>query len=81
MVSSAFNQENLVLNPPPGMETDCESLSVFSGKDVMDKDVVISCWKLTKEELEEFNKTGRIWLIVRGQTMPPVALTATCPWE
>ena len=36
--------------------------------------VVISCWKLTKEELDLINKTGRVYLTVLGETMPPVAL-------
>lgn len=80
MVTSAFDQENIVLNPPSGMENDCESISAFIGKDVAGKDITISCWKLTKEEVEELLKTGRLWLIVSGNTMPPVALTGKNPW-
>lgn len=43
--------------------------------------VVISCWKLTKEELEEINKTGRVWLTVVGDTMSPVQLTVEKPFQ
>jgi hypothetical protein len=42
--------------------------------------IVVSCWKLTSDELDEFNRTGRVWLLVYGKTMPPVALSANNPF-
>lgn len=39
---------------------------------------VVSCWKLTTEEVNELLRTGRIW--VYG-TMPPLALTTKHPWS
>lgn len=34
-----------------------------------------TCWELSLEELEQVNKTGRIYLYVMGRSIPPVALT------
>lgn len=55
-------------------------LSVFKG-DMAGTPVVISCWKPTAQEMEELRKTGRVYLIVAGATMPPVILTAVTPFE
>jgi len=43
--------------------------------------VVVSCWKVTAEELAEIQRTGRVWLMVWGVTMPPVALCGVKPIE
>lgn len=81
MEPTSFEQSNVILSPPEGTDLDkCEVLSVFKGNDRDGQPVVISCWKLTKEELEELVKYGRVWLIVSGETTPPVALTAVSPW-
>ena len=63
------------------MEKDCDALSVWRGLTQGGQPVVISCWKLTKEELEEINKTGRVWLWVHGLTMPPVSLEVSHPFK
>ncbi|MCY4431396.1 MAG: hypothetical protein OXC11_13525 [Rhodospirillales bacterium] len=39
----------------------------------------ISCWQLSEEELEEVQRTGKVWLWVWGQH-PPVAVTGECPF-
>jgi len=79
MIPTAFNEENGVLDGPPGM-SECEPLSVWRGEQ-NNQPLVISCWKLTNEELEEINKTGRVWLYVCGQTMPPVSLQIKHPFK
>lgn len=77
MIATSFDESNHVLGRPPSMtDEQCDPLSVFMGNDV-----VISCWKLTKEELEMINKTGRVWLWVMGDTMPPVALSVASPFR
>ena len=82
MVSAGFNEENGVLNTPAGMTAEeCEPLSVWQGRFDNGFPVVISCWKMTAEELEEIKRTGRVWLIVMGHTMPPVQLVGTSPWK
>jgi hypothetical protein len=81
MEASSFDESNLVLNAPKGMEKDCTPLSVFRGNDDHGNRVVISCWKLTSDEVAELLKTGRLWLIINGETMPPVALTLNKPFR
>jgi hypothetical protein len=44
-------------------------------------DQIISCWKLTKEELEQINKTGVIWFSVMGQSQPPIWLGTENPFK
>lgn len=82
MEPSSFPEENLILDKPPGMSyDDCMALSVFQGEDSVGQPVVISCWKPTKKELEEINRTGRVWLWIYGQTMPPAAVGGFNPFE
>lgn len=75
-----FPESNGVLGKPPGMTADeCEALCVAHA--TMDEmPVVISCWKLTVEELAEVNRTGRLWLTVLGNTMPPVIVAGCKPF-
>ena len=76
MVPSSFTESNGTLDPPIGVDLDdCEVLSIFRGQLPNKQPVVISCWKLTKEELEEVTRTGRVWLVIWGQTMPPVYIS------
>lgn len=80
MNSCAFNEENAILDPPKGMNQEqCESISVCLTHTINGLPVTISCWKVTKEELEEIQKTGRVWLVVLGHKMHPVYLTADKP--
>lgn len=82
MHATAFDEENMVLNPPYGMTTEeCEPLSVWVGLLSNGCPAVISCWKPTKEEMEEIKRTGRIWVSVMGQTMPPIAPSGFNPFK
>lgn len=78
MIPASFTESNNFVRAPEGMEEDCEPLSVMQGQ-VNNYPVVMSCWKLTQEELNEINKTGRVWLLVMGETMPPVKLLGIKP--
>jgi hypothetical protein len=81
MVPTSFDEANCVLDKPPDMSyEECECLSVFRGKTEEDMPVVISCWKATKEELEQINKTGRVRLVVYGGTMFPATLSGLPPF-
>ncbi len=75
MEASSFDEANVALAAPAGMETDCTSLSVFRGVDQKGYPVVVSAWKLTEEEIKDLLAGKRLWLIINGVTMPPVALT------
>jgi len=81
MIPSSFKESNTWLDAPDGLE--CDPLSICRMDIVMDDGqkvpVVISCWKLTPDELEEVNCTGRVWLTVLGTTTQPVILSGHKP--
>ena len=82
MISVAFDEENSLLHPPPNMRAeDCETISVFQGTTSHGIPIVVSCWKLTKEELEEVKRTGRVWLTVLGVTMQPAVIEGISPFK
>lgn len=82
MVPAAFDEENGVLDPPKGVSIEeVQCLSVFRGPMADGTPVVISCYKPTSKEWEEMRKTGRVWLLVQGTTMPPVSLTGHNPFQ
>jgi hypothetical protein len=79
MEPSSFDESNHVLSRPSSMtDEQCAPLSVFVNPD---PEIVISCWKLTGEELAEINRTGRVWLWIWGPTMPPALLTIASPFK
>jgi len=80
MVPTAFDEENCVFNAPPNMDN-CDALSTWKGNTKEGDPVVISWWKPTKEEMEEIKKTGRIWVIVYGVGMPPIAPVGINPFK
>jgi len=86
MIPASFDESNDSLSKPNDMSHEqCEALSVWRGNmEVGQGDqlpTVVSCWKLTKEELEEVNRTGRVWLFVVGYTMPPVIMSGHKPFK
>ncbi len=81
MLPSAFDEDNAILDAPPGLVDLCQSLSVYIGGTRDGMPVVISCWKPSVEELEEIKRTGRIWLTIMGHMMPPVHLSSEKPFE
>lgn len=54
---------------------------MWRGPDESGRPIVLSCWKLTQEEMDEVKKTGRIWLWLWGQTMQPAAIGGKHPWN
>jgi len=80
MVPCSFTEADTVLDKPDEMSREeCEALSVCRGTTESGFPVLVSCWKLTKEELEYVIRTGRIWMVVAGETMSPVWLSAIKP--
>ena len=73
-----FPESNGALNPPAN-STDVEPVFVWRGE-VDGHREVITKWKLTAEELAEINRTGEVYLRVRGATMPPVAIVVANPF-
>lgn len=38
-----------------------------------------TCWKITKDEFELLEKTGRIWVVVYGNVPPPMGVSIEKP--
>lgn len=61
-----FEGSNKIFTAPEGMDN-CGDLNVFQTDEE-----IISCWILSKEELDKIKSTGVIWLSVSGKGTPPV---------
>lgn len=80
MIACSFDEANCVLDKPLNMTYDqCEVLSVCKAVCPEGTPVVISCWKLTEKEKQEIAKSGRVWVVVLGDTMPPLIPTGHKP--
>lgn len=77
--ATSFPESNSFLNPPDGMtEEECGVLSIAKGE-ANGWPVIISCWKLDQEELDEVIRTKRIWLMTLGDSMNPVLVLGNRP--
>lgn len=77
-----FPQANIQYNRPYGMTAEeCDPLpACLTGRYEDGLPRIISCFELTPEELVQINQTGKVWLWVTGDAMPPVALTTQDPF-
>lgn len=77
-----FDESNSSLRLPEGATSEGAPppLAAWQGSAPMDVPVTISCWRLTREELEEIARTGVVWLTVMGRNMPPVWLGTANPF-
>jgi hypothetical protein len=81
MIATSFAESNHVIDKPQDLDRDqCDALSVYAGESADGLPVMISCWKVTREELEQIQRTGRVWLWVFGRGMPAVALSGEHPF-
>lgn len=77
----SFPESDAVLDKPNGMTyEDCSALSILRVQTADGMPAVVSCWKLTAEELAEINRTGRVWLMIYGVTMPPSVVCGEKPF-
>jgi hypothetical protein len=87
MLPTDFPQRNKVYTKPEGWtDEQCGDLSVWQGQVPIDDQgnmapAIISCWKLSKEDIEEIQRTGVIWLQVHVGNMIPVSLFTENPFE
>lgn len=80
MLPTTFEGSNFTYKKPEGMSDDqCGDLPVFRGTDPAGTPVIISCWTFSYEDLQEIAKTGRIYLSIVGNAMPPVSLFTEKP--
>lgn len=79
-----FPEANDVLKAAPGTEDHVNDLPIFrqSFQQLQEGQMpcVVSCAKLSPEELAEVNRTGVVYLQVLGHTHPPVALHSISPF-
>jgi hypothetical protein len=86
MLPVSFPENNFVFTKPQGMtDEQCSDLPVWRGNVPVDEagtmfPAIISCWQLSKEDIEEIQKTGRIWLSITATGMPPVSVFAENPF-
>lgn len=81
MQPAAFDEENRVLDPPDGFHPDqVQPLSVYKGKNHLGVPVIVSCWTLSKEELDLILQTRRVWVSVMGERMPPILPSIESPF-
>lgn len=77
---ASFPESDAFLSAPEGMdEEQCSPLAI-ARVDCNGLPTVVSCWKLTAEELAEINRTGRVWLGIAGATMPPAWISGVSPF-
>lgn len=75
-----FEECNFTFLKPEDMtDEECGSLEVCRCTDHHGFPVIISCWNLTQEEIDEVQQTGKIWLTVTGESMNPVNLQVERP--
>lgn len=66
-----FPEASARLLAPPGEEARVLPLPIARGNGEL-----VSCWRLSREEIEEIARTGVVWLAVWGAvTQPPVFVT------
>ena len=54
----------------------CQDLPVTKYINVDTKECgVESCWELTPDEIKQVQETGKVYLYIQGQVVPPVLLT------
>lgn len=86
MLPTDFFGRNKVYTKPEGWtDEQCSDLPVWEGQAPIDDSgamapTIISCWKLSKEDMEEIQRTGVIWLSVNAGGMPPVSLFTENPF-
>lgn len=86
MLPTSFPDQNTVFAKPHDMtDEQCMDLPVWKGNVPFDDEgtmfpAIISCWKLSKEDLKEIQRTGVIWLSITGHGMPPVSVFTENPF-
>jgi hypothetical protein len=74
-----FVEANQLMKKPQSMP-ECMDLKVWKGNQQDGTPVIISKWKPSKEDLEELNKGGDVYLYIIGNGMPPVSLQCNNPF-
>jgi hypothetical protein len=83
MIATSFEESNHIMDTPDGVDPDfVQPLSTcFSVSMEWEAPVIVTCWKPTKEEIAEINKTGRIWITILGAGMQPIYPSGLNPFD
>lgn len=86
MFNASFDEDNCVIEGGRRLLSKCKhALDINCVSALMTTiaetniPAVVTCWKLTKEELEEVNRTGRVWVTVIGRSMQPLSVDGFKP--
>lgn len=86
MLAVDFPQSNDTLKKPVTLKDEqCASMRVWKGTGPIDEKgtmapLIISVWKFTKEDIEEIQRTGTIYLVCASDQQPPVSLITENPF-
>lgn len=70
MIISEFPEQNTEFGKPESMDhTECNSLPAFQDKE---KNVIVSCWKFTDEEMLLSLLERRLWIVLHFPVQPPI---------
>lgn len=76
-----FPESNSTLGKPENMtDEQCGPLPVHRHVTADNFPALISCWKLSPEELEEVNRTGVVYVNTLGQTLAPFSVMGHNPF-
>lgn len=82
MIAVEFEEQNFQYGKPVGWDdAQCLPLNVWKGNCDDGTPEIISCWKLSYEDMEEIKRTGTVWLRIVGAGMPPVSLQVETPFR
>lgn len=77
-----FAEQNIIFERPYDMnDEECKPLPAFKGPDEHGFPVVISCWELTREEVDQVIGTGKIWSVVVCTQPSPMSLQTNSPFK
>ncbi len=77
-----FKESNFRFTKPAGTTDDqVKPLPVHRGTTTDNKPVIVSCWELSDEELEELARTKKLWLLIYGNGMSPVSIQTESPFQ
>jgi len=85
MLQVTFPEHNDIIHKPKDMtDEQCLDLAVWKGQIIIDEEGntchgYISCWQLSKEDLEEIQRTGVIWQTILSNRLPPSSVQVEKP--
>lgn len=79
----AFPESNLTLvgSPEDRAAGTVLDLPTHRYRDLDGHPHVISCWKLSPDELAEIVRTGLVWFHSWGETHPPISIQGASPFR